>query len=117
MITIWSDRQISAGTDWTQEINASLEESNLILLLISSDYLASPASDQEMKQALKRAQAGKAKIIPIILRPVDWQASPLSSLQFLPSDARPITTWQDNDAAWENIAKGIREVVQSLRKT
>jgi len=117
MITIWSDRQISAGTDWSQEINARLEESNLILLLISSDYLASPTSDQEMEQALKRAQAGEAKIIPIILRPVDWQASPLSSLKFLPSNAKPVTTWADQDAVWADIAKGIREAVQSLRKT
>ena len=117
IITIWSDRQISAGTDWTQEINARLEESHVILLLISSDYLASPASDQEMEQAIKRAQAGKAKLIPILLRPVDWQASPLRSVQWLPSNAQPVTTWMDQDAAWADIAKSIREAVQSLRTT
>ncbi len=116
IITLWSDGQIPVGTNWTQEINAQLEESNLILLLISPDYLASPTSDKEMQQALKRMQAGKAKIIPIILRPVDWQASPLSSLQVLPLNARPVTRWADQDTVWADIAQGIREAVESLKQ-
>ena len=117
MITTWSDDQISAGTNRTQVVNARLEESNLILLLISIDYLASPASDQEMEQALKRAQAGEATIIPIILRPVDWRASPLVSFQALPSGARPVTAWPDRHVAWANVAKGIREAVGPLKKS
>ncbi len=116
-ITMWSDKQIPLGTDWAQEINAQLEESNLILLLISSSYLASPASDYEMRQALKRAKAGKAIVIPVILSPVDWQASPLRSLQALPSNAKPVTTWASRDAAWANVAKGVREVAEFLKQT
>jgi hypothetical protein len=116
-ITMWSDKQIPVGTDWAREINAQLEESNLILLLISADYLASPASDQEMKQALRRMNAGKAKVIPIIVRPVDWEGSPLSSLQALPSNGMPVRQWQNQDAVWADVTKSIRKVAESLRQT
>ncbi len=115
-LAIWSDKQITAGTDWAQEINAQLEESNLILLLISSNYLASPASDYEIKQAVKRAQVGNAVVLPIILRPVDWQEPPLSSFQALPSDGKPVVTWTDRDAAWADVARGVRKAVESLRQ-
>jgi hypothetical protein len=117
VIATWSSGQISAGANRIQEINARLEEANLILLLLSPDYLASAASDLEMEQALRRAKAGKAKVILIILRSVDWEAAPLRSLQVLPSNARPITTWADQDAAWADVSRGIREAVESLRKT
>lgn len=117
IIKRWSSGQILAGTDPIQEINARLEEADLILLLISPDYLASSASDQEMEHALRRMEAGKATVIPVILRPVDWQGSTLGFLQALPSNARPVTTWEIQDAAWADVARGVREAVESLRKT
>lgn len=117
MITMWSDKQIPAGTDWAREINAHLEESNLILLLISPSYLASPASDYEMRQALKRTQVGKAIVIPIILRPVDWKVPPLDSLRVLPSHGKPVTMWMNQDDAWADVARGVRKAVESLKQT
>jgi len=117
VINTWSDREIPAGVERGSEINARLEAANVILLLISSDYLVSPASDSEMARALQRAQAGEARIIPIILRPVDWQASLISTIQVLPYNGQPVTVWKDQDAAWANVAKGIREAVESLKKS
>ncbi len=51
----------------------------------------------EMKRAMERIERGEARVVPVILRPVDWQDSPFSKLQVLPKDARPVTTWRDQN--------------------
>jgi hypothetical protein len=74
VITEWHDRKIVAGTDWKQSIDAHLMTAKIILLLISPDFLASDyCYGVEMQRALARHAAGKASVIPVILRPVDWQ--------------------------------------------
>jgi hypothetical protein len=115
LISTWCDRQIMPGTDWAGVIDQRMEQASLILLLVSSDFLASNYCYQiEMTRALERHQAGKAIIIPIVARPVDWKTSPIARLQALPANAKPITTWSNRDKALEEVAAGIREAVQEL---
>lgn len=119
LITSWHDREIRAGDDWAIEIDTHLESAQIILLLISADFLASDyCYGVEMKRALERHFAGEARVIPIILRPVDWQHDLLlSSLQALPTDGKPVTIWSSSppyDAAFEDIAQGIRKVLEDL---
>jgi hypothetical protein len=71
----------------------------------------------EMQRALERHDTGEAWVLPIHLRPVDWQEAPFARLQALPSDARPVTEWADSDQAFRNIAQGIRQVAQAIRHT
>jgi hypothetical protein len=118
-LSTWYDRDIHAGDDRANEIYAHLESAQIILLLISADFLASNyCYIVEMQRALERHSIGEARVIPIILRPVDWkQDSTLSNLQALPTDGRPVTTWSSSppyDTAFEDIAKGIRKVVEDL---
>jgi hypothetical protein len=112
---LWSDREIPSGIDWNEEINTRLENADIILLLISADYFASLSSSREMERAIARHDTGDAVAIPIILRSVDWQASPLASLQVLPYGGTPITEWLSRDRAWSEVALGIRNVVQDLQ--
>jgi hypothetical protein len=65
-----------------------------------------------MALALDRHKAGEATVIPILLRPVDWEGSPFSTIQMLPSDAKPVTQWSNQDEAFKDIAKGIRRAVE-----
>jgi hypothetical protein len=114
-ISEWHDQAIQAGTRWGQEIDAHLSTSDIILLLISPDFFASEYCwSNEMQHALERHRKGEARIIPIILRPVDWRLTPLGELQALPRGGKPITRWPDRDEALEAVAKGIREVVTAL---
>jgi hypothetical protein len=114
-IVTWYDRDIQAGTLWAQEIDARLNEADLILLLISHHFMDSDyCYGIEMKRALEKHHAGTARLIPILLSPVDWEDTPISSLQALPTDGRPITQWRDRNVAFVNAVKGIREVVQTL---
>jgi hypothetical protein len=111
----WHDRRISAGTEWEGEINQYLESAHIILLLISADFLASDyCYDKEMQRALARHEAGEARVIPIILRSVDLAGAPFSKLQALPKDAKPVDTWPNQDAAFTNVAQGIRQVALEL---
>lgn len=116
IIETWSAGQIPAGASRISEVDLRLQEANVILLLISSDYLASPYSDPEMYQAIARHNAGEAITIPIILRPTDWMGSPIGQLQVLPRDGVPVTQWNSRDAAWADVVSGIRQVIEDLRK-
>ncbi len=85
------------------------------MLLISADFLASDyCFDVEMKTALERHAAGKALVIPVILRPVDWKATPFRGLQALPRNGKPVTTFENLDIAFEQVAAGIREAIEKL---
>lgn len=120
LIATWHDRQVVPGMDWSQEIDHHLNTASLILLLISPDFLASDyCYGIEMERALARHQAGDARVIPIILRPVDWQGqgAPFAVLQCLPHDARPVTSWPNRDEAWLDVVKGIRRAVEELRNS
>ena len=67
-----------------------------------------------MGRALARRNAGSATVIPIIVRTCDWHKTPLGELQALPKDAKPVQEWQSQDAAWTDVVRGIRAVVESL---
>jgi len=114
-ISTWYDRQIDAGVDWAEAVNKYLAQSAIILLLVSPDFLASDYCYQvEMRHALERHEAGQAQVIPIILRPSDWNGAPFASLQVLPTNGKPVTTWRNVDNAFIDITNGIRRVVEAL---
>jgi hypothetical protein len=69
-----------------------------------------------MERAIQRHNEGTARVIPIILRPVDWKDTPFSKLQVLPKDAKPVTKWSDRDMAFVDVVSGIRKAVDSLTK-
>lgn len=107
----YSDRQILPGSDWRGEIDANLQNADIVLLLISPDFLASDyCYDTEMAVALRRHNLGQCVVVPVILRSVDFTRAPFARLQALPSDARPVTLWEDQDAALLDVAKGIRKI-------
>jgi TIR domain len=115
LIKEWHDRRIVPGTNWAQAIDEHMERASVILLLISADFLASDyCFGIEMKRALQRHQANEARVIPILLRPVDWNSAPFAHLQALPTGAKPITTWRNWDEAFADVAASIRKVIEGL---
>jgi hypothetical protein len=115
VIKAWHDRSISAGTEWEADILNHLKSAQVILLLVSSNFLASDYSyDIELTNAMARHEKGEARVIPIILKPCDWTDAPFGKLQALPKNAKPITTWDNEDEAFLDVAKGIKAAVQQL---
>jgi NB-ARC domain/TIR domain/APAF-1 helical domain len=116
LITIWYDRHIRAGAVWEKESNQRLNEADIILLLISPDFMNSHyCYGIEMQCALERHKDGEATIIPVILRPTYWHEGPLGALQALPADGRPVTsqTWGSQDEAFYAIVLGIRSAIEA----
>jgi|SRR5450755_3774146 tetratricopeptide (TPR) repeat protein len=115
-IVDWYDRDISAGTEWKHQIDSHLNTAQIILLLISPDFLASEyCYSIEMTRALERHEAGDARVIPIMLKSVDWHGAPFKKLQMLPKNAKAVTSWRNRSDAFVDIAKGIREVAKELK--
>lgn len=108
-ISTWHDRRITAGDPLGRRIDENLESADIILLLVSPDFLASDyCHDVEMHRALARHEQGTARVIPVILRPCDWQHSPFSHLLAAPTDGKPITRWPDEDEAFLDVVRQIR---------
>ena len=115
VIDLWHDRKISAGQEWAGAIDANLEGADIVLCLVSAGFMASPyINDIELKRALERHEAGEAWVIPVLLKPADWESSPLGRLQALPEGGKAVTKWTNRDEAFVSIAKGIREVAKRL---
>jgi tetratricopeptide (TPR) repeat protein len=116
IVTSWYDGEINAGGDWEKEIDTHLRAAHLILLLITPHFMASDyCYSVEMQRALQRDKDGTARVIPIILRRTFWDGAPFSHLQFLPTDAKPVTQWSDRDEAFWDITVGIHKTVTELR--
>lgn len=116
IIMVRADVDINAGLEWEKEIHHFLNAAHVILLLISPDFMASEyCRSVEMQQAIERHECGKARIIPIILRPTHWCSAPFSKLQVLPSEGKPISDWKSLDSAFLDIVRGIQKVVEELR--
>ncbi len=115
VISTWYDRQIVAGTIWSNVIDQRLEQASLILLLVSADFLASDyCYEVEMKRALKLHESGRARVIPIVVRPADWKDAPFAHLQALPTNAKAISSWKDRDEAWVDVVAGIRKAIKDM---
>jgi hypothetical protein len=116
LVRLWHDREIVAGTDWEKDLDEHLEQAKIILLLVSSSFMASDyCYGIEMERAMERYDGGEAVVIPIILRPVDWSTAPFHRIQALPRDAKPVTRWADRDEAFLAVARGIRNTIKFLQ--
>jgi hypothetical protein len=114
-IRIWHDRKMGPGTDFAVEIDCRVEQSDIMLLLVSPDYLASHyCYHREMQYAIGRHLAGLSRVIPVILRSCDWQDTPMGKLLALPRDGKPVVSWQRRDDAWLDVAKGVKKAVAEL---
>lgn len=117
-ISVWHDRDITGGEEWVGKIEEHLNKADIILLLVSASFMASDyCNSVELRRALERTDLGRHELSQGILRPVDWQSSPIGKLQALPTDARAVSNWKDREEAFMNIAQGIRKVVEEMSRT
>jgi internalin A len=117
LIETWYDRRIVAGEDFGQKINENIDGADIILLLVSADFIASKyCYEIEMKRALERQAKGEAHVVPVILRDVNWQVIPeLSNLTAVPKDGRPVRNWPNKDTAWKDVSKSVQTMLEAMR--
>lgn len=115
VIEAWHDRRIGAGQNIDQAIDKHIDTDDVILLLVSPDFIASDyCYNIEMTRALERHAAGEAIVIPVILRPCDWHPAPFGKLLATPRDGKPVTQWPDRDEAFLQVAKAVRDAAGRL---
>ena len=113
LIEAWHDRRILAGAEVDDAIFDKLEVADVILLLVSSDFISSQyCYSREMMRAMQRHDAGEAQVVPVILRHCDWHGAPFGKLMAVPRDGKPITAWADRDEALADVALQIRRIVE-----
>jgi hypothetical protein len=114
-ILTWNDRKITPGTEWDEKIKSELSNADIILLLISADFLASDYIwNIEIKKAIERHENKEAVVIPIFCRSCDFTDMPFANIQGLPNDAKPLNSFDDIDAGLTLVSKGIRKVIDEF---
>jgi TIR domain len=116
-ISVWQDRELKPGADYEKEIMDELSKADIILLLISQDFIASDfIYGKELKYAMERHENRTARVIPVILRKCDWQNLVFGKLVALPKDGNPVSGFSDKDEAYTQVAKGIYRAVNFMTK-
>lgn len=112
---IFHDQEITAGKEWSIEIDRHLNNADIVLLLISADFIASESCQAEIEKAVKRQRARPIRIISIILRDCLWKSNAvIASYQVLPDGGESVIGCENKDAAFTNIAKGIQKVIDEI---
>lgn len=99
-----------------QAIAAHVARARVFLVLVSpallvSDFFHGPLMDR----ALERAARGEAYVVPIYLRPCDWQGTKLAVLEGLPRDGTPVSAL-DRDTAFADIVFELRHLFRPAKK-
>lgn len=113
-INTWNDRCLTAGSELGKEILDNLKSADIILLLVSTDFLVSQyCFEKEMQLAIERHKEGSALVIPVILRRCDWLNSELKDLVAVPRDGKPIKSWGDSDEAYYQVKEEIEKSINA----
>jgi len=114
LIDTWHDRRIPAGDNFAHAIDQHLESADVILLLVSPDFLASNyCYDIELKRAMERHEAKEARVIPVILRPCDWHDSVFGQLLATPKDGKPVKSFPDLDEAFLQVTQALKDALKA----
>jgi len=111
-IEVWDDKEIDAGADWKYKIFKNLSEADIILLLISPDFINSEfCYTKELDFALKQQVDGESTIIPVIIRDCIWTDLPFGNFQALPKNGKAINSWKNRDKAYKDVVKKIKKII------
>ena len=111
LISIWHDNEITAGDIWRDAIFSNLDDSDILLYLVSANSLASENCNKELAAALN----ANIKVIPVISESCDWLNHQLSDFQALPDKGKPITEWEHERRGWQSVVEGIRKSVTEMQ--
>jgi len=117
VISTWHDRRITAGTEFDGAIDQNLDSADVILLLVSPDFINSDyCYKTEMERAMERHKSGDARVIPVILRPCDWHDLKFGKLLATPTDGKPVMKWPDKDEAFLDVVKAIKAALKEMER-
>lgn len=108
----WDDKQLKGGEEWDETIKQQLAEADIIVLLLSPNFIATDYIwDVEIKAAMERHARGDVRVVPVVVRPCDWKDLSFSKLNALPSKAKPVVDYPNADTAWLEVVNGIKAIL------
>ena len=115
----WSDQSILSGNSISAAIRRNMDNADIIVFLLSPDFIASEECMKEWRRAEQLAAENPQLFrVPIIIRDCAWKdLLAKDDLKALPQDGVPIVTFGDQDIAWQQVYEGIKAVVNELRST
>jgi hypothetical protein len=115
LVEVWHDQVIKPGADWASDIEHHLDTADIVVLLVSADFVASVfCFEKELTEALRRHRDEGVRILPVIIKPVDFKQLAFARFDALPRNIQPISTWDNLEAAWLDVALGVRTVVEDI---
>jgi TIR domain len=116
VIVTWSDRRIVPGDEWRRVIEENMRAADIILLLISKEFLASEfVYEIEIPLAMAEHESKGASVLPVLLDPVeDLAAQPFGALELLPTKGVAVSKWDDPVRAFADIADGVRKTATEI---
>jgi hypothetical protein len=88
----WYDRKIRPGDNWNGEIGEHLEQADIILILVSSNYFAKDYCGLEAKLAMKRHESGAALVIPVVLSPCEMSGAEFAKVEAINDPNKPLSS-------------------------
>jgi hypothetical protein len=116
LATVWSTNKIKAGEKWDAVIKKHLNTAQIILLLVSPNYLASNSLEKREIDKLIMEKVKEHKVIPVLLKPVSLKSTPLEDFASLPQGKKPVSQWSNRDMAFLDITESIRSLVNDLEE-
>ena len=118
ILKTWSDNNILPGQNIPDKIEEKINSTNIIVFLVSQNFIASRECMKEWFRACEISQKNPSYVrIPIILSECAWKdMEGMSTLKALPIDANPIEKFDDIESAWQQIYQGIKDVIENLRR-
>ena len=114
-IELWEASQLLLGEEITEEILKQINQVDIFLFLVSPDSISSKYINKiELKMAFELKKAKKAIIVPVILRPCNWELLKINKLHVAPVGAKPVTLWENKDQAFHKITLQIEKLVNSI---
>lgn len=111
----WGFRKIRVGEEGDKKIDNQLMSADVIVFLVSSDFIASEyCMSTEVQKAMERHNAGDAVLVPVMVRPCTYEETPFRRLQYAPA-GKPITMRPNQDQAFSEVARAIGEVAAQMR--
>ena len=114
-LQLWYDKAIDAGKEWEKTIFDELKSSDIVLCLISADFINSDFCDRELNNALTRHKRGEQKVIPVQWRNCNWDNLPIQKLQGLVNKPIRSLPEHERDDAWTQAAKKLDPEIEEVR--
>lgn len=115
----WSDLKILPGQSIPKEVRKKMDEADILVFLLSTDFIASDECMKEWEYAKQLTTKGKPIFrIPIILRDCPWKdLLSNDNIKALPNDGMAVANFDNKDTAWMQVYEGIKSVINQLKKT